>query len=434
MITLDNSQQLAIDNISESGSRINLLIGGAGAGKSTTIKHLLIRLWNDQTKEITNKNTFIAASTGKAAKVIQEHFASADFEVENEPRTVHRMLGFNPGTGWGFNLENKMNAKLVIVDEASMLGSLLLSRIIAAITDDCVLVLVGDENQLMPVDAGSPFFDLITYGNKGIVNRLTFNHRQNMGSLIAHSCSSILTGTMPTWGIMGSKTLGGELYDDLFFHEEDDKELIPEKVCQLCKEMWANGDDFIILSPQRTGVVGTEAMNKFLQQSLNPPADDKAEYKLGWAVLREGDRVIQTSNNYELDCYNGFTGVVVSIKHDPSSSNGVVITVDFDGQIIEYAKREHIKDLALGYVITGHKSQGSQWAKGIVIMHSSHYYMASRNLLYTMISRFRQELHVVGDKRAVKRGLSNVVSGERNTLLKLKLAEKWTEGMKAGVA
>lgn len=421
MILLDQSQQQAIDNISRLKSKISLLIGGAGAGKSTTIKHLLVKLWGDCNSGITDENTYIAASTGKAAKVVAEHFLNADFNVINQPQTVHRMLKYNPGTGWGYNQFNKIDARLIIVDESSMLGSDLLSRIIDAVNDDCFLVLVGDEHQLMPVDPGSPFFDLINYGDKSMVNRLTFNHRQNMGSLIADSCQKILTGTMPTFGAKGSNTLGGELQDDLFYIEEQEKEEIPGIVAELCKEMWDNKDDFIILSPQKTGVVGVEAMNKYLQSTLNPPDPSKAEIKLGWLVLREGDRVIQTRNNYELDVYNGFTGTVKSITRDPFEDDKTVITIDFDGQEVEYRDQKHIKDLSLGFTITGHKSQGSQWQKGVIIIHSSHYYIQSRNLLYTMVSRFRKELHIVGDKKAIKRALSNVVSGDRNTFLKLKL-------------
>jgi exodeoxyribonuclease V alpha subunit len=254
------------------------------------------------------------------------------------------------------------------------------------------------------------------HGPREISNKLTTNHRQQQGSLVAHACLSVLDGNMPIFGTRGENTIGGILNDDLFFIEKDDKEEIPDTVANLCRTWHENHQDYAILAPQKTGVCGVDAINKHLQETLNPEHQGKPQIKLGWLTLRQGDKVLPTKNNYDLGVFNGFTGTIMAITDD-------VITVDFDGEFVVYEEAEHIKQLTLGYCMTIHKSQGSQFNYGILICHSSHYYMWSRSILYTGISRFRQQLHVVGDKRAIKRGLSNVVSGERNTILKLKLTE-----------
>lgn len=416
---LDHSQQAAVDNIVKLANRIYLLIGAGGSGKTFTIQHLLTKLWDDPTNDITDQTTYLAAPTGKAAKVINDAFALAGFETYNEAKTIHRMLQYMPGQGWIYNEDYHLNASLVVLDEASMVDSLLLYRVISALPESCTLILVGDENQLPPVAPGQPFTDLINHGPRDIINRLTTNHRQQQGSLIATACLSVLAGSMPIFGKRGEHTLAGPLEDDLFFIEEDDKEEIPAMVADLCRPWHEQQADYAVLAPQRTGVCGVDAMNKHLQLVLNPEQHGKPQLKLGWLNLRLGDRVLQTKNNYELGVFNGFTGIIVGVDE----KDGVLV-VDFDGEIITYEKPDHIKQLAPGYCMTVHKSQGSQFQFGVLICHSSHYYMWSRSILYTGVSRFRKELHVVGDKRAIKRGLSNVVSGERNTLLKLKLQKE----------
>lgn len=415
---LDQSQQAAVDNIVKLDHRVYLLIGAGGSGKTFTIKHLLQQLWDDPDNGIEDSTTYLAAPTGKAAKVINDAFALDEFEVWNEAKTIHRLLAYHPGIGWQYNATHKLGASLVVLDEASMVDSLLLSRVIDALPDNCRMILVGDDEQLPPVAPGQPFTDLINHGPRSIINRLTTNHRQAQGSLIATACLSVRDGQMPVWGSAWQHTLGGVLQDDLFFIEQEDKEEIPAMVADLCRPWHERGLDYAVLAPQKNGVCGVEALNKHLQAELNPGDDGKPQIKLGWLTLREGDKVLQTKNNYDLGVFNGFTGIVVGIDSDAE-----IVVVDYDGEVITYEKGEHIKQLVLGYCMTVHKSQGSQFKHGVLVCHSSHYYMWSRSILYTGVSRFREELYVVGDKRAIKRGLSNVVSGERQTLLKLKLAD-----------
>lgn len=419
-IHLGEEQQFAVDQISKLDRKIYVITGGAGAGKTTVLQHLLRKLWSNQSSGVNPDNTFIGCPTGKSAKVVNNAMP-AGFLV-NEAKTIHRLLEFNPGVGWMRNEDNPLDAKMIICDESSMIGSELLSQLIKATPDGCHMILVGDANQLNPVDAGAPFHDIINFGDPSVIFRLDKNYRQQKGSLIAHGCLAVLAGNTPTFGEQGKNTLGGELLDDLFFIEEEEKEEIPRIVGDLCEEWHKAGLDYAVLSPQKTGVCGVEAMNKYLQERLNPAAEGKEEVKAGWVMLREGDKVLQTKNNYQLGVFNGFTGRVVSISKNGGAFGGEdLIIVDFDGETIEYEESDHIKQLALGYCMTVHKSQGSQFQHGVLVCHSSHYYMWSRSILYTGISRFREELWVVGNKKALKRGVQNVVSGERNTLIKLRL-------------
>jgi len=419
-IILGEYQRLAVDNISKLDRKIYIITGGAGVGKTTVLQHLLIKLWGDENSGVTPETTYIGCPTGKSAKVVND--AMPPGFLENEAATLHRMLQFVPGVGWGYNEYNKINASVIICDESSMIGSVLLSVVIDAMPENCKLILVGDTQQLNPVDPGAPFHDLIHCGDQSTVYRLDKNYRQAQGSLIADGCLRILDGQKPTWGTAGQHTLGGPLLDDLFFIEEPEKEEIPLQVANLVRPWHEGGLDWICLAPQRTGVCGVEAMNKYLQEVLNPPAEGKPEIKVGWLTLRVGCKVLQTRNNYglgESGVFNGFCGVVRSIGVDWEGKDEIV--VDFDGQLVSYTEKKDIQDLALGYCLTVHKSQGSQFKYGVVICHSSHYWMWSRSLMYTGVSRFKKELYVIGDNKAVKRGISNVVSGERNTLIKLRL-------------
>jgi len=416
-ITLGEYQQFAVDSISKLERKVYIMTGGAGVGKTTVLQHLLIELWGDPDSGITPDNTYIGCPTGKSAKVVND--AMPNGFLENEAKTVHRLLAYNPATGWGHNKDNPLDAALVICDESSMISSMLLSVIIDAMPADCHLILVGDAQQLSPVDPGSPFHDLIHFGDQSTIFRLDKNYRQAQGSLIADGCLKILAGKKPTFGTAGEHTLGGVREDDLFFIEEDDKEEIPGIVAELCRPWNAEGLDFAVLAPQKTGVCGVDALNKYLQEELNPAATNKAQVKVAWLTLREGDKVLVTKNNYGLGVFNGFCGIITKIGMDYDGEE--VIVVDFDGQEVTYRESKDIKELALGYCMTIHKSQGSQFQYGVLVCHSSHYYMQSRSSFYTAVSRFRQELHIIGDGKAMKRALSNVVSGDRNTYLKLRL-------------
>lgn len=414
---LDQSQQRAVDGISKLDSRLYLLTGPGGSGKTFTLRHLLQRLWNDEQSGITSETTYMAAPTGKAAKVIMESLP--DNFLAHQPSTIHRMLMYNPASGWGYNAENKLDASLIILDESSMIDSLLLSRVIDAMPPECVLILVGDVEQVPPVGPGQPFADLIRHGLQDIVFRLTTNHRQAQGSLIAHNCSLVLAGEKFLFGKQGKHSLGGELTDDMFFIDvDDDKESVVGHVIEVAAEWHRDGLDYAVLAPQHKGVCGVENLNKAMQASFNPARDGVNELSMGFLTIREGDRVLQTKNCYELEVFNGFLGVVTAI--DPVNK---LVTIDFDGQTVLYDKPGYIKQLQLGYAMSVHKAQGSQFKYGAVVCHSTHYFMWSRNLLYTSVSRYREELHMIGNHKALNRGRKNIESSARNTYLQLKFKQ-----------
>ena len=407
---LDESQVLAVRNISACDG-ISVLTGRPGSGKTTIIKELLKRLWNSGDYE--PENTFQACPTGRASKVLDDALSEdAAFydQVVNKPATIHRMLGCM-GNTWTYNAKNPLPADLVILDESSMVDSELLARVITSVNPGCRIILTGDADQLCPVGPGQPFKDIVDYGKN--VSRLTVNHRQRDGSLIANACESIQKGVKLMFGKEGKYTLKGKLEDDLFFEEYGDKENIPERVVELCKGWHKNGEDYQILSPQRNGTVGVENLNNVLQRELNPADREKNEYVVAaWLTIRVGDKVRVTKNNYELKVFNGFIGRVVEIDMLKD------ITVDFDGQVVTFEKTKDIKTLVLGYCITFHAAQGSQYSKGVIICHSTHSFMLSRNLLYVGVSRFKDQLVIVGDKKGLGRAVRNVISSWRNTYLR----------------
>lgn len=408
MIALDESQERARQAVS-SNKKLTIITGGPGFGKTFTIRAILDDIFAVSRPE----NVYLACPTGKAAKVLAD---ALGVSLENEPSTVHRMLGCR-GPQWEFNEHNKLKAEWIILDESSMVDAMLMARIIRSVSDDCRFILVGDKDQLPPVGAGCPFRDIISAGLEDTVFRLEINHRQQEGSLIAHGCSKIIAGEKPVFGKADTYTLGGARWDDLYFVEKEDKEDIPVTVAAIVEEWNDAGDDYCVLAPQKTGKCGVDALNLFLQEHLNPARTGRNQIKGNYGVvLREGDKVMHTRNNYTLGVFNGFTGVIRSIDEEYGA-----IVVDYDGEDVTYSEKADINELVLGYCISVHKSQGSQYKYGVVACHSSHYYMWSRQLLYTAMSRFKEQLYVVGDNKAIKRAVSNSVDNSRQTYLSLAL-------------
>ena len=411
---LDTSQQAALDAITDKNApRVSILTGGPGRGKTYTVEAIVTKII--ALGKVDPTKIFFAAPTGKAAKVLKEYLNNSPLEVVNEPMTIHRLLGC-AGIDWTYNEYNPLNADLLIIDEASMIPSSLMARVLRSISANCKIILVGDADQLPPVEAGCPFLDVVKSNNdkfKAAVSRLTINHRAAEGGMIAAACEEINAGKPPVFGRTGQRTLGGARLDDLFFVEREDKEDIPQAIVDIIQEWHTTGEDYQVLAPQRSGLCGVEALNKHLQLTLNPGGPEKSAIELGRdTILRQGDKVINTKNNYDLNIFNGYIGTILEV--DPYDKTMVV---DFDGQFVCFDDYNDIKNLQLGYAITIHNSQGSQYKRGVVVIHSSHTYMLSRSLLYVAVSRFKEELHVVGNKRALKTALRNNATQSRNTYL-----------------
>lgn len=412
-IELDDDQLNALQTIT-AGNKLSLLLASAGRGKSTLVEFAVDELLD---RGVNPYRIFFCAPTGKAALVLDNMLSHLGLPIR--PATIHRMLGCQ-GRTWIHDEENRLEADYLFVDEASMVGSELLARIIYSVSEHCCIILVADPEQLLPVSAGCPLIDLAREGGENIAT-LTTNYRQRQGELVAEVCESILQGKVPDFNQECN-------VKNAFFNEIDEKEYIAQEVLETIKPWFDAKDDWVCLAPQRKGEAGITALNEFLQQELNPAPEysdeseqQSYEVKVYGFKIRAGDRVRQIKNNYKLGqngIFNGDIGTVIEVF----SQN--VIHVDFNGERVEYDSHAAIKDLVLAYVVTIHSSQGSQYAKVCVIFHTSHYYMLSKSLLYVAVSRAREELHVIGNMKAIKRGVSRNLRDHRNTYLGLKLQDK----------
>jgi len=403
----DKFQQAAIDGVSKMDKRVTVITAKAGYGKSTVLAEILRVVWGNG--KATPENTYVGCPTGKASIVVSEMFKESGLEYENPPATIHRILGCQ-GPEWVYNSFNKLNCDLFVIDEFSMISSEMFARIIESISDDACIVLVFDPRQLPPVGSGCPGVDIYNENREGMIYELVINYRQKNGDALADVCEKIADGEIP---VFDSPSY---VKNNANHHEEDDKENIPQIVLDIVRPWFNSGDDYICVTPQNTSLLGVNEMNLFLQEKLNPPSANKGDIKIYDWYLREGDRVMHIKNNYDLDVFNGETGIVLSVV-------GELVTVEYPDKKVIYDNKT-VKQLTLGYVCTIHKSQGSQYSKVCVVFHTSHYYMLSKSLLYVGVSRAREELHIVGNTRAIKRGVSRNLKDHRNTYLNLKFRDE----------
>lgn len=418
---LDKSQKNAVTNILDLGNRVTILCGRAGYGKTHVVKTVASTAVNEY--GINPDSIYFAASTGKAAHVLQSSIA--DLEMPNAAMTVHRMLEYG-GDGWGYNAEETLPAKLVFIDESSMIDSPLFARILFSIDEDAQIVFVGDPSQLHPVGAGCPFLDIVKgKEGTGIVNELLTCWRQREGSLIADASEKCRNGKAILWGTSGEKSLGGKLEDDLFLHEVSSEDPyrhdnILQIVAEIAKPWFDNREDHVILAPQRTTGVGLNVANDFMQSSLNPYSPKKTEIFIGKTTFRVGDRVRQTKNDYKVGVFNGFVGTIIDIN---SYGKTHTMQVDYDGTVYTYPTKESMFKLVLGYVVTVHASQGSGYQKGVVIADNSHSFMWNRQLMYVALSRFKGECHFVGQKKTIAMAIRKNIENSRSTYLGEQLTE-----------
>jgi len=381
---------------------------------STIVSHFLSALHHEHGYSMDEVR--ICAPTAKAALVVAEMLRRASQELPTEPQTIHRMLGCQGPGRWLCGPDNRLALNCLIVEEASMVDSLLLARVIDSVSEDCTIILSGDNQQLLPVGPGCPFNDIInTSQAQGQVNRLVNNYRQKAGEMLACACEDVLVGRMPKFctpdDFMVSE--GRNAYRIV----ADDADAVLDGIKKVVK-IWDSffSADYIVVAPQHSGRCGIKAINNMIQQEINPHNSFKPEVKVFDYFLREKDQVKQTKNNYELGVFNGFIGKITKI--DKATGE---ISVQYPGKDFPtvYTKQKDIQQLCLAYCISIHSSQGAQFGHVCVVAHSSHYYMLNRSLLYVGISRAQVELCVVGDDKGLKRAVSNDVAQARNTLLGL---------------
>ena len=395
--------------------QVMLLTGGPGTGKTTCLRGVLALF------ERMGLDTALAAPTGRAAKRLGEL-------CNTEASTIHRLLetGFDPHTGklvFTRNSYDPLKADAVIVDETSMVDVPLMAALLDALGDDCRLVMVGDPDQLPSVGPGALFADLIRSGAVPTV-RLTEIFRQAAQSAIIRNAHLINHGQVPDL----RRNEG-----DFFCLARRDPEAVLDTVVDLCRRrlperMGIPADQIQVLSPTRRRGTGTRALNQVLQQALNPPLEGKGERRFGDWVFRAGDRVMQVRNNYDIlwreeggtdsgmGMFNGDIGVIRSIEKE-------VITVDFDGKVVEYAP-DMLGELEPAFAVTVHKAQGSEYRAVILAALEGAPFLMTRGVLYTAVTRARELFIVVGDPAAVAGMVNNNRQTRRYSGLRARLMEE----------
>ena len=407
-MTLDEHQVTAVKEAVRNG--LLVITGGPGTGKTTTI-NTIIRYFELEGLEI-----FLAAPTGRAAKRMSE---TTGFEA----RTVHRMLELNGGAegsgGFERDESNPLEANVIIVDEMSMVDISLMYSLLKAISVGTRLILVGDVNQLPSVGPGSVLRDIIQSHACNVV-MLTKIFRQASTSDIIVNAHKINHGEEV---ILDNKSM------DFFFLKRYDADVIINVVLQLIKQKLpkfvdATPYDIQVLTPMRKGLLGVERLNGILQRYMNPPANDKVEKEYGSTVLREGDKVMQTKNNYQLaweirtkfgltvdkglGIFNGDMGIIRQIN---DFAEQMIIEFD-EGRMVEYPYKL-LDELELAYAITIHKSQGSEYPAVVIPLLGGPMMLMNRNLLYTAVTRARKCVTLVGNEVTFQQMIRNTSQQKR---------------------
>ncbi len=364
-------------------SKVSVLTGGPGTGKTTTLRMVINALLHA-------KRSFrLASPTGRAAKRLSE-------ATGQQASTIHRMLGYAPDGGFELDEDSPLETDMLIVDEASMLDLVLFYNLLKALRPTTHLLLVGDVDQLPSVGAGNVLRDVINSG-RAHVTRLETIFRQSEDSLIVVNAHRVNHGEQPQ--------LHNQSSDFFFFREED-----PEKAAQLVVDIVKNRlprkfdldplDDVQVIAPMYRGPAGVNALNEALQTALNGDLR-QAEKKLGGRLFRAGDKVMQIKNNYEKEVFNGDIGRITGIDFDDNTLEVVI-----DGNYIYYDFTE-VEELTHAYCISTHRSQGAEYPVVVIPLLTQHYMMLQRNLLYTAITRAKQTVVIVGTHKAVAMAVQN---------------------------
>lgn len=406
-VCYNDRQRLAIKLAVEKG--ILILTGGPGTGKTTTLRGIL-KVFESQGLEVA-----LAAPTGRAAKRMSEL-------TGREAQTIHRLLEVewdrNDRPVFQRNKRNPLGAGAVIIDELSMVDVVLFASLLDALPIGCRLVMVGDSDQLPPVGAGNVLHDMINSKALPVVE-LKEVFRQAMESLIVTNAHRIVRGENPEL----SRT-----DKDFFFLERNTPASTAQTVAQLCSERlpkaykYSPTDDIQVLCPSRKGEAGTVNLNKILQRMINPPARHKREHAFGQRVFREGDKLMQIKNNYNipwtssdkegLGVFNGDIGVL-----DKIDEGAHMLYVRFDDKTAEYPF-EGSAELEHAYAVTVHKSQGSEFEAVVMPVSGVVEQLAYRNLLYTAVTRAKNLMILVGSRKTVEKMVANDSKAKRYSALK----------------
>ncbi len=379
--------------------KVSIITGGPGVGKTTIIKALV------DVFKVRKLKTALVAPTGRAAKRMEE-------ATKHPASTIHRLLKYQPHTGgFSFDTTTQLEVEAVIVDEMSMVDIRLMASFVSALPDSCILVMVGDIDQLPSVGPGTVLSDLI-HSNAMPFMRLETIFRQEHGGFIVQNAHRINKG---------ESLVTPENEEDSDFYLFKTQE--PEDVIKIALDLVTKKipekfgfnplTDIQLLTPMRKNQLGADNLNVLLQEKLNQ--SDVYVQRFG-RKYKLGDRVMQMRNNYDKEVYNGDIGRISSIE-----SENQKLTVDYDGRIVTYEFSE-IDELVLAYACSIHKSQGSEYPVVVILMTTQHYKLLQRNLLYTAITRGRKLVCLVGSTKAIYIAISNNEIRMRRTGLREKLS------------
>ncbi|HEX4423557.1 MAG TPA: ATP-dependent RecD-like DNA helicase [Kofleriaceae bacterium] len=399
-VTLASQQRRAVE--AALVDKCTVITGGPGVGKTTIVKAIV------HLAKLVHRKVALAAPTGRAAKRLGE-------ATVMEALTIHRLLEYQPQAG-GFqrHRDNQLEADLIVIDEASMVDAQLFASLLAAVRPAAQLILVGDIDQLPSVGAGAVLSDVIA-SEVATVIRLTEIFRQAQASKIVVSAHAINHGELPVLDPPGGA--GGET-TDFYFISREDPEAARATIVELVAERIPSrfGFDPItevqVLAPMHRGELGTTALNRALQDRLNPAtAESGAELTRGDRTFRRGDKVMQLRNDYDKSVFNGDIGVIAAVDGGEAT-----LGVEYDGRLASYERAE-LEQLAHAYAVSIHKSQGSEYPAVVIPLVTQHYMMLQRSLLYTAVTRGKKLVVIVGSRRAVSLAVRNADAKRRYTWL-----------------
>ncbi|MDZ8117584.1 SF1B family DNA helicase RecD2 [Pontiella agarivorans] len=381
-------------------SKVMVITGGPGVGKTTLVNSVLMIL------KAKKMRVQLCAPTGRAAKRMAE-------TTGMEAKTIHRMLQFNPGTG-GFihHSENPLECDVLIVDESSMIDVVLAAQLMDAVPLHAAVVIVGDADQLPSVGPGRVLQDIIRSKTLPVAH-LDEVFRQAASSRIVTNAHLINQGKAPEFPEEGEQS-------DCYFIEAEEPEKALGLIGKLVKQNipkkfhFEPMDDIQILTPMQKGDLGARNLNVTMQGLLNSSGDEVERFGM---IYRVGDKVMQTENDYDKDVYNGDIGRITALDNESSE-----LVVDFEGRRVVYDFRE-LDELVLSYAITIHKSQGSEYPCVVIPVHTQHFVLLQRSLIYTALTRARKLVILLGTKKALGLSIIRAESRDRITTLAERLKE-----------